>query len=102
MADFCSLCGYIDIDIIEIYETRIRPKIQEHLKNGTGWEVSGICESCGIIMVFPYEIDGKLFLCGEFWRGSKGNEFKKIGTICNKFYGLTLYKKKEHEQFELR
>lgn len=56
MADFCSLCGYGDINIDEIYEEYIRPALTEEniakLTDGVGMNMGiGICESCGLMAI---------------------------------------------------
>lgn len=56
MSDFCSLCGYGDINIIEIYDKYIRPNILVDIAQMSDDEfstvgVGGICEHCGIISI---------------------------------------------------
>lgn len=54
MADFCSLCGYSDQNIKEIYDEHIRPTIVEDIETlEDGYSITvnigGVCEGCGLI-----------------------------------------------------
>ncbi len=55
MADFCSLCGYGDLDIDKSYNKLVKPMIESgHLEKMTGEEnlqlnFAGVCEHCGIM-----------------------------------------------------
>lgn len=67
MAEFCSLCGYNELDITQLYNTHIRPTILEDVKRMSEAEfitigVGGICEHCGIV---SFGINNKF----EAWGG---------------------------------
>ena len=80
MADFCSLCGYGDIDIEQLYEDHIRhtttPETIESMEDG--WFVSvnvgGVCESCGLVSI---GVNNTFTV----WGGYYGSDARIIGHI---------------------
>lgn len=70
MADFCGLCGYSDIDVIDIYNRLIRPDLKKNMKllisdkHVIGVNVSGVCEHCGLV---SFGINNKYEAIGYYW-----------------------------------
>ena len=54
MAEFCSLCGYNELDITQTYNKHLKPIILENFKTMSDDSflsigLGGICEHCGIV-----------------------------------------------------
>lgn len=69
MADFCSLCGYNDQDIKEIYNEYIKPTIVEDVKTledeySINVNIGGVCEGCGLI---AFGINNKFEAHGTYY-----------------------------------
>lgn len=72
MADFCSLCGYNDQNIKEIYDEYIKPIINEDIETleddySINVNIGGVCEGCGLIALGinnKYEAHGTYY--GEY------------------------------------
>jgi hypothetical protein len=92
MADFCSLCGYADIDIVDIYNRIIRPDLKEKMKELVtddlliGVNVSGVCEHCGIV---SFGINNKYDVLGYYF-GETG--LHKFGHVDEETLDLIIDK----------
>lgn len=70
MADFCSLCGYSDLNISELYDKNIKATILEDIKclkddELISMSLPGICcEHCGIV---SFGINNKLEAWGFYY-----------------------------------
>lgn len=79
MSDFCSLCGYGDLNITKLYNTKIKPTILEDVKTMSDSEfirisVGGVCEHCGIV---SFGINNKF----EVWGGYYEEPNHKFGYV---------------------
>ena len=89
MADFCTLCGYADINVEKIYEQHIRPvfslEMAESLSDSEMFScgVGGVCEHCGLLHV---GVDNNFNLRGIFF--DKPSQI--IGRIDRETFNLTM------------
>ena len=92
MADFCSLCGYDDINIEEIYNKYFKPTVtreqiesleDDHYIQGS---VGGICESCGIS---GFGSDKNFDVWGFYWSEKEPSK-RIIGHINKETMDLTI------------
>lgn len=80
MADFCSLCGYKDIDINDLYERHIKSTLLEDIEEldsdgkFISVNVGGICEHCGIV---AFGVNNKLEVWGGYYEGNS----RQLGYI---------------------
>jgi hypothetical protein len=78
MADFCSLCGYTDIDITALYNELLKPTIAEDivkLDDGRFLVINlGVCEHCAIV---SFGVNNKY----EVWGGYYEKENHQIGNV---------------------
>lgn len=89
MADFCSLCGYGDIDIQDLYNRLIRPTLKDDIKLLTSDQhiirvnVSGVCEHCGLV---SFGINNKYEAIGHYW----SNEPHQFGYVDPETFELII------------
>jgi|10_taG_2_1085330.scaffolds.fasta_scaffold229006_2 hypothetical protein len=78
MADFCSLCGYGDMDIDAVLkELYVDRKEIVKMDNGSIYQKGlGICEHCGIVSI---GIDRHFNVRGYYFEGE--NKGEHLGTI---------------------
>jgi predicted NAD-dependent protein-ADP-ribosyltransferase YbiA (DUF1768 family) len=80
MADFCTLCGYDDIDIDKLYNELIKPTLTEDIKTlptddyYISVNVGGICEHCGIT---NFNINNKYEVWGVYFK-EPNHQFGKV------------------------
>ena len=88
MADFCSLCGYSDINIEELYDKHIKPSFAEDIKILKDGEYSsvgvGVCEHCGMVR---FGINNKY----EAWAGYYEAEAHNFGVVNKETLELEIF-----------
>jgi len=91
MADFCSLCGYSDIDIESLYEKWFKKDtscFKEILKQEDGTPLIlngiGVCEHCGLV---SFGVNNKLEVIANYYK----DDVLKIGHVNPETFELTLY-----------
>lgn len=89
MADFCSLCGYSDMDIDKAYNDLIKPTLMEDIKKlkkkkqFISVDLRGICEHCGI---HKFGINNRF----EVWGGYLG-EVHQFGNVNPETLELVIF-----------
>lgn len=83
MADFCTLCGYADLDLKFLYDEFIKPSVggcpDLQDKHFLYVNVGGICEHCGLV---GFGVNNKFEVFGAYAALNEGEEREhKIGWI---------------------
>ena len=80
MADFCSLCGYDDINITDLYNSIIKPDVEKEISEMSEGEfisvsVGGVCEHCGIV---AFGVNNKLEVWSRLYGEDELHHFANI------------------------
>lgn len=92
MAEFCSLCGYGDINIEELYDKHIRSRLLRGInmldKDHFVSVGVGVCERCGLV---SFGVDNQYDVYGVYCGKGDQGERDKIGKVDKETLELEIF-----------